>query len=52
VYVPSSQASSASLQPTTAPLRKALYLMSEAELEQWAQHIETALSDMQHRNDS
>ena len=44
VYVPS--------QPITAPLRKALYQMSEAELEAWAKSIDTALSDMQARNEA
>ncbi len=47
VYVPSQPA-----QPIMVPLRKALYQMSEAELEAWARSIETALSDMQTRNEA
>lgn len=50
VYVPSKPVQSA--QPITAPQRRALYQMSEAELEAWAKSIEAALSDMQARNEA
>lgn len=47
VYIPSQP-----VQPITLPVRKALYQMSEAELEQWSKSIEQALSDMQARNEA